>query len=481
MYFNANIIPIGKNLEADVCIIGSGAAGIAIALEFIGTGLKVVLLESGLRDENEYISSLYEGDAGELMQMIRHSGFLIESRTRQVGGSTNCWHGTCRPLDAIDFEKREGIPHSGWPTSYRQLYPYYERAQLVCCLDDFVYNNPQYWAERLHKTYKQTLGSLKLIPETEHVKTVIFQSSNRQKRRFQEVYGKRLEEAPNIFVWMNCNVLSFETNRKGSIVTLANAATIEGNHFRVFAKKFILAAGGIETVRILMLSDQNQATNNGIGNQHDILGRFFMVHPLLKRAADLDMNKDDWPFYTGRLIYGDNQTRICPRLAPTEKTLRESGFGNFRVFFYFSDELNKVILNLNLEQVPNPESRVSLTNKIDLLGQKRVKLDWKLTQQDENTAQWAIQLLEGTFEQLGLCQIHTIAAPGLDPGHHHIGTTRMSINPESGVVDTNCKVHQTDNLFIAGSSVFPTAGYANPTLTIIALAIRLADHIKRLI
>jgi len=490
IYSTSSLVP-GENLEADICVVGAGAAGITLALELYDSGKKVIILESGYPEQDERVSSLYEGHCGDLLKALGHGSFLTESRTRREGGSTNCWGGTCRPLDPLDFGKRAGIAYSGWPITRADLDPYYHRAHSICGLDEFIYDDPGFWVAEIGDP------SLKLVPHTFRMKTVIFQEMSPKRtpdrRRFYVAFSEVIRDSSNISLYNNANVIGLETNGSGERVLYAHGLTIDGMPFLVKAKLFILAAGGIETVRIMLLSDHNQATNGGIGNQEDLLGRFFMVHPLIQRVADVGLQKE-WPFYTEPHILDKTGTIITARLAPSEDLLRESSLGNFRVFLPYYHDGGRVIVNLNWEQIPNPDSRITLSEVVDSLQQRRVQLSWALTDKDKETARWAMRTLSEEFSDLGLGQIDQISdlhggasdwqpysgpySPGLDPGDHHMGTTRMSKSPMDGVVDENCKVHQTTNLYVASSSVFPTGGYANPTLTIMALSIRLADRIK---
>lgn len=480
-------------LKAHICIIGAGAAGITLAAELSRSGKKIVILESGLSEADPKISSLYEGEPGALMRRIGHQDFLTESRTRCEGGSTNCWGGTCRPLDTIDFEKRKGVHYSGWPITPNELEPFYRRAHDFCGLDDYVYDDAAYWIPKIGDQ------SLRLMPHSPRMKSVVFQEMSHEpnpvdNRRFQHALARTVASFPNVTFYGDATVTFLESSKDGKIIVCAHVSTCQGIRFKVVADTFVLAAGGIETVRILMLSDQNQATNGGIGNHSGLLGKFFMVHPLIQRVADTELDGVTWSLYTEPKIIRESNTILTVRLAPTETEIRGSGLGNFRFYLPYHQDAGKVIVNLNWEQAPNPNSFVRLMDDVDFLGQKRVELHWELTQKDKETARWALSLLQQEFHELGLGKLKTLSdlrgdadewepyggpfSSGLDPGDHHMGTTRMSIDPDDGVVDTNCKIHHTNNLYIAGSSVFPTGGYANPTLSIIALAMRLASYLR---
>ncbi len=523
-------------IESDICIVGGGAAGITLAREFINQPYQICLLESGGLDFEKDTQSLYEAE---------HIGVpfqpLGESRARYLGGSTNLWGGWSRPFDDIDFEDRPWMPYSGWPIPKTELNPYYQRAQKVSGLGADKYN---------FADWEDTLKELQLhrLPLDEKIETYIWQIVPPSHLRFGQAYRAELEQANNIKTYLHANVVEIETNDPARSVTRLRVATLEGKEFWVSAKAFILAVGGIENPRLLLAS--NQVQSNGLGNQHDLVGRFFMEHPYLRLGKILLANPA--PLYAQNIRVGETflatglglskkvqeqqqilnfSARLIPqlpewveafnnlkyRLQQQPKTVHEAfptiGEGQR----YGSDtsaieDLSKVIANLdrvaarayaklfdksfhsrqsNLyrthligEQAPNPDSRIKLSAERDKLGLNRVQLDWRLSPIDKYTMQRSQQILAEEFARSGLGQIQqefndddTFWQP-VRGSYHHMGTTRMSTNSKQGVVNENCRVHGLSNLYVAGSSVFPTSGLSNPTLTLIALAIRLADHLK---
>jgi choline dehydrogenase-like flavoprotein len=137
-----------------------------------------------------------------------------------------------------------------------------------------------------------------------------------------------------------------------------------------------------------------------------------------------------------------------------------------------------------LEQLPNPDSRVTLSRTVDALGRPQARLDWRLSDADRRGWSAILAALDGNLRREGLGRLNHLPRAGdatvfdrLRPACHHMGTTRMSDRPETGVVDRNGRVHGVGNLFVAGGSVFPTSGHANPMLTAITLSIRLAHHL----
>ena len=560
MFIDGQKLPEDTIVEHDICIVGAGAAGITIARELIGQPYQVCLLEAGKLDFDAVAQSLYEGENIGLPYFP-----LAESRVRYFGGSTNLWGGTARPLDEIDFADRPWMPYSGWPFAKAELVPYYERAQTVCGLGAYKYNFTD-WEADLNRLQRRNLPL-----NQDEIVTYIFQVMPQKNLRFGEVYRAELEQAPNIKTYYNANVIDIETNDATQAVTRLRVSSLEGNKFWVAAKTFILACGGIENPRLLLVS--NRAQTAGLGNQHDLVGRFFMEHPYL-RSGKVILTKPNALYPSNpRQKLRVNQIRLLPALALAESVQAREQVLNFatRLVPIYPEWLNswqrlrsgkrqeheiddasssswlqdfsQVITNLDQvvarawaksklkqppfperifethligEQAPNPDSRVLLSSEKDQLGLNRVKLDWRLSPIDKYTIQRSQQLIgeELARTQSGHLQIEMnyddeswrslmqrsqqvldqkFAAntskleirlhedsywQTLRGSYHHIGTTRMSSNPKEGVVNADCQVHGISNLYITGSSVFPTSGLSNPTLTIVALALRLADRLK---
>ncbi len=549
MLIDARTLQEDTLVETDICIIGAGAAGITLAQQFIDQPYQVCLLESGGLDFDEATQSLYAGENIGLPYFP-----LKEARARYLGGSTNLWGGWSRPLDEIDFEVRPWMPHSGWPFAKADLEPYYERAQQACYLGPYEYDLA-YWKDALDQVQRQELPFL-----NQQLVTYLWQIIPQTHLRFGEVHRAEIKRANNIKTILHANVVEIETNETAQAVNRLRVATLDRKQFSVAAKVFILAAGGIENPRLLLASHRHQPM--GVGNQYDLVGRFFMEHPYLVspklrlfQPARLYTQRF---FQLGETLMGsalalskaaqerEQILNLCARLIPSREEWLEA-FRRLLQFRYgqpeghqafpaheeeqwskhfstirfkaipkhnFTQDLGTVVAHLdrvanhlatkayakvfskkksfpNLceihligEQAPNPDSRIKLSNERDQLGLNRVQLDWRLSPIDKYTIKRSQQILAAEFERAELGKLE-IELPNDDTAwqpligsYHHIGTTRMSTNPRQGVVNEHCQVHGINNLYVAGSSVFPTSGLSNPTLTIIALAIRLADHIK---
>lgn len=536
MLINTTTLPKDTVIETDICIVGAGAAGITLARELINQPYHVCLLESGGLDYDEATQSLYSGDSK------GHPYYpLKESAARYLGGSTNLWGGWSRPLDDIDFADRPWMPYSGWPITKAELVSYYERAQQICHLGPFEYDFA-YWEDTLAQLQRQQLPMA-----GDEIMTCLWQIIPPDYVRFGKVYRAELEQAKNVDTYLHANVTQIETNDSAQSVTRLRVASLDGKQIWVSAKAFVLAVGGIENPRLLLASNQRQTA--GIGNQHDLVGRFFMEHPYiisgnlqLANPAPLYTSRN---FQVGEMFMGsalglsekvqerEEVLNFAARLLPIQEEWvaafnrllgrQKKGHKAFpsiheghkykksdvsvgedlkivagnvdriaaKVYAKLFDKQSLSPQRCQLcdthlisEQAPNPDSRITLSRDRDRLGVNQVQLDWRLTALDRYTIKRSQQLLAEAFERSGLGELNTEftdeeAWQGLTGSYHHMGTTRMSASPSQGVVNEDCRVHGISNLYIAGSSVFPTSGLSNPTLTIIALAIRLADHLKQ--
>lgn len=528
-FVDARRLAPNARVEADICIVGGGAAGISLAHEFIATRHRVVLLESGGLKFRHRPQFLYIGNN------IGLDNFpLARSRYRQFGGSTTRWTGQCAPLEDIDFKSRDWVDYSGWPFERSELQPWYRRAQRVCQLEPCEYRDGPW----------NPAGGGTLLAEENGIVTRHFQFA--WPLDFGKVYGEALDGAGNVTVYLNANALEIEVNPEASRVTGLRVATLAGKQAQVCAAVYVLAAGGIENARLLLAS--NRVEKNGVGNRNDLVGRFFMDHPYFfsgyyepaqpENAGNLHVVQD----YARAGI----RQRSLALFSLSEDVMREERLVNCGIFFvrrpnyktqpgYFSpanrsfthvidvlrhadlpdrrfpqhlrrifagraevaatlrtrmQELlrprSRLALRAQLEPSPNPDSRITLTTERDRLGMPRVSVDWRLNPDDKRSLIRAHERLAEVIERRGLGRLFVDLSEdrnrwpnSMSGGKHHMGTTRMNADPRQGVVDPECRVHGIANLYIAGSSVFPTAGYANPTLTIVALALRLADHLKQ--
>ena len=494
MLIDATELTTGHTVEADLCIIGAGAVGIAMALEFNGTNENVVVMESGGLNLDPQTQLLYEGDH------VGRSTYPLETnRLRYFGGTTGHWAGHCRPFDAFDFSVRDWIPHSGWPIQFEELEPYLKRTQPILELGKYDYDSLDDYAAQLGLD-TLPLDSSRLISVLKH---------QSPPTRFGTVYREELKKSKNVSIYLHSNVLELMADESASHVTSAEVACIDGPRYKVKAKYFVLATGGLENPRIMLLS--NKSAPEGLGNSHGMVGRFYTDHILLRPALDISLSRTDLDFSLYTAPHELNGGLIFAIMtAPDELTRREK-LTRFRFHLYnirphykfnvggvFSglDESSKVPplekkpgtyiqVHLAMESIPNPSTFIRLSDKRDLFDQRKLEINWQVTDAELSNAHRAVELCALEFARMGYGRAYSplLAKPNEWPatfqsGKHHCGTTRMSDNPQTGVADRNCKVFDVDNLYVTGSSLFPTTGHTNPTLNLVALALRLADHLK---
>ncbi len=494
MLIDARDLTTGHVVEADICIIGAGAVGISMGLEMNRSDLKVAILESGGFEYEPRTQSLYKGD-----HVGRDTYPLERNRLRYFGGTTNHWAGHCRPFDEFDFSVREWIPHSGWPIKIEELEPYLERTQPVMGLGKYDYDSVEEYGRQLGLE-TLPLDSSRLINVMKH---------QSPPTRFGPAYREELTQSKNVSVYLYSNVLELLSNESASHVTNAEVACIDGPRYKIKAKNFVLAAGGLENPRIMLLS--NKSAPNGLGNSHGLVGRFYTDHILIRPALDVSLSRTDLDFRLYTRPHRINGGLIFAIMTAPEDLTRREKLTRFRFHLYelgpryespiggvFSEldgapEVAPLVtkpdthiqVHMAMEPIPNPDAFVRLSDKRDLFGQRRLEVKWQVTDAELANAHRAVELCALEFGRMGYGRAYApiLAKPDEWPatftsGKHHCGTTRMSDSPQTGVVDRNCKVFDVDNLYVTGSSVFPNIGHTNPTLNLVALALRLADHLK---
>lgn len=535
-------------LRFDVCIVGSGPAGITLARKLCSSELRVCILESGGYKSVKAAQSLNTG-AVDSSHGYREQT-LREGRCRQFGGTGNLWNHQMRgatgrhirylPLDEIDFERRSWVPESGWPFSRRDIQSYYESAGRVCDIGKFDFRAAAWQS-----------GTKNRQPwQTEKIETIASQFGS--PAIFLDRYRRELVSSERITVILRAVALELRMDPLSRVITSIEAGTPGGPKIQVRARAFVLSAGGLENARILLLQDALQP--GGLGNQHDMVGRCFMDHPSItlgtltpfsgacfSQAGFYDQHDVDGQSVMGILrirpevMRREKMLNLCAVLAPHFKDLRSNSLAiayqllskgpRFILWRHFRARAQHYDPNIGLqpsrplrqrlfdeyysesqcgwsrltglerrfgefgvrslvEQSPDRFNRVMLGEEIDDFGQRKTKVVWRWNELDLHSIRQAQEIFRddlaaagiGTFNPAGE-RVGSQPQPFNSP-HHFMGTTRMSDNPRNGVVDADCRVHEVPNLFIGGSSVFPTGGFANPTLTIVALSLRLAHHLQ---
>ncbi len=507
MHIDARHIENNTIIEGDICIIGAGAAGISMALEWMHTPYKIILLEGGGFEYEASMQDLYKG------KTTGQRYYPLESaRLHYFGGTTGHWAGFCSPLDDIDFKKRDWVPHSGWPIQRKDLDPYYARAQKNLDLGPYDYS-ASYWQ-------KQDPSLKSLLPENDTVWNKMWQFS--PPTRFGTKYKGTILEAKNIHLYTYANVVNIVANDAVSAITEVAVKNLAGKEHTVKAKQFIVACGAIQNARLLLAS--NQQATKGIGNNNDLVGRYFMEHLEIK-SSELWLAESDllklymWDFgktkaraelaITAQQQQAHKILNGTASLTPLEIAKNQPAFIDIwtadpkerakNMKAYSGNEKSSNPANgykafqlfTRIEQAPNPASRITLDTEKDELGMPRAILHWELTPLEKRSIRTIYQLMG---QQLGIAAKGRIRMmeylqeendntwPSFTGGGwHHMGTTRMSNDPKQGVADANCKVHGLANLYMAGSSCYVTAGAPNPTLTLVALTLRLSDHLKSIL
>lgn len=473
MFLDFQTESLPDDYRCDLCVVGAGPAGISIARQFDGTPTEVCLVESGGFERDPRTDALHEGDnAG-------HDYSITGSRLRFFGGTSNHWEGFCAPLNELDFENRDWVPHSGWPITRATLDPYYERAHRILDLGPFEYDP---------KRIAPTIGS---YAEFDPANLVTRLWRHSPPTRFGTKYRAQLAASKNITCLLRANAAEFSTATDGSEIQSLSVRSLDGRSATVRARRYVLACGGLENPRILL--------NNNLGNRHGVVGRYFLEHvhifttgTVVSTAPKGTSGKNGrwWEAYQR---FTRDGTDFTPGVCLSPDAQRRGKLLNYAAMLPIAESPGgvraghaSVRLYVVAEQSPNPESRVTLTDEADVLGMRRLRLRWQLSEPDRATVERGAIHVAQELGRLGLARIAldpVLNAAGWPKGvwgaSHHMGTTRMSDDPTMGVVDRDCGVHGVENLSIAGSSVFPTGGYANPTLTIVALALRLADHLAQ--
>jgi choline dehydrogenase-like flavoprotein len=553
MQINARELGPSAVIAADVCIVGGGPAGLCLACELDGSGLKVALLESGDIAYSHKASQLANPAAG-----FRHGGQKVLESNRQVGGNASWWNiqssksiRTVRfaPYSEGDFQPKPWRDGIGWPFPRETLSPFYARAQSFMELPDIGFDPASYETNQVRR----------LPVDSTRIETAIFQfpdaAAISERRRDQ------ILKSANVTIYTNATVQSLKASADGRRIEAARGVTDPGRPFTAEAREFVLCANGFGTPQILLSSDD--VTPGGIGNAHDNVGRWYMNHPLvdggdfipsrpelfnemalydLRTHGDVDIL--GYFHITSEALRTEHLLNLCFMFFPAEEGYRENsrlsprqsygaycalqirealkygrsirmdqvvsalwGFDGL-VKMGFDRFVNKrSLLRWNLgrggwsamgdltrhydrfgivhlvEQAAHRDNRITLSAERDHLGARRYTVDWRLHKDDQEAIMRAQDVFGEEIRKAGLGTYIPLRDKGelsviSDSTGHIMGGTRMHDDPALGVVDSNCKVHGVANLHIASSSVFPSGGYANPTFTILALAIRLGDHLK---
>ena len=520
MFVDATQLDDNAQLDCDVCIIGAGPAGIVLAHGLAKTNLRICLTEAGgLSPKSEHpVLSLAEQ---------RGHPVIAHPRTKCFGGMSNAWGGMrglylrLLPFDPIDFETRPWVPHSGWPITWQEMQSFCEEACIIMNgipWDGFdvARHGAQFLPAFNDDVLRSNLSHL-VHPVT-----------------FGERYRESLERASNVRVILNSCATEIEESRAEDAVSFIHARARNGKKHRFAAGTFVLACGGLETTRLLLASGGKHAA--GVGNQHDLVGRYYMQHPKGSHGHMTLRRRSQPCGYTkgfrvkGRLMQAsvafseerqrregllNHRVDLAPilqlmesRAARLYSQLRASwregrpGRALRRGAAALAIDMPKMtaatcrsilrslphgslhyrLIN-HLEQVPDPESRITLARETDRFGVPTLRTDWRINAGEKRSLCRLHELIGDNLGRYRIGCLHTRLDPGMDDwpitasSSHDLGTTRMQDDPRHGVTNADGRVHGLGNLYVVGGALFPTGGNANPTLTIIALALRMASHL----
>ncbi|MGH9383479.1 MAG: FAD-dependent oxidoreductase [Vicinamibacterales bacterium] len=506
-FANSSLVETGASLDADICIVGAGPVGLAVAIELADAGRRVVLLESG--------------------GLSRKTGSAAEADGAQGFGGTR-WYGRLVKPGAIDFEERPWVPLSGWPVSRLEVESRYARAAQFLGVTHSDALEPEFWQD---DSVYQALsgGGVVAVPH-------LFTASKDLGRRYQRLAAS----SSRLTVLLDATVVGIDVDSTSGTVTGLRVRSPGGRRFASRASRYVLACGGSENARLLLILIAERP--GVLGRSSDVVGRYYMNHVRTDGAARLrlDPTHPNYVQLYRRLTEGPSvRSRCRTQVAFTldERVQRSEGLLNACAFFYPSStprvaELSAHVRRLQrdatsrslgqpavesvarlarelpllaqvglarlrrrpfaveslvmveqLEQVPDAESRLVLGGERDQFDRPRLRVPFRVDEATRRTERRFHQLIAERIDHARIGRLKSqLGDPNSQPiygdASHPMGTTRMSIDPRLGVVDPHGRVHGLENLYVAGSSILPTGGQANPTLTIVALAMRLADSLR---
>jgi choline dehydrogenase-like flavoprotein len=500
-------------LYADICIVGAGAAGITLAVESVRKGKTVLLLEGGGALREDASQALYDSEIAGLPHRGIHTG-----RIRVKGGTTVRWGGQILELDALDFTSRPGVPESGWPFPKTTLTTFYERALALEGLAKVERSDAEVWRD---------LG----LPFTQFDQLESYLSRWCPEPNFARLHNKILTEPANLHLWLHASAV--ELIIEGDAATGLRCRTLTGVSAVFRAKHYVFALGGIESSRFFL-----QPRPGGLPwNRSGLLGQHFQDHIDCNAAAieplDQALFHDTFdPIFAGGFKYLP-KLRLRPEVQASLGTLNIGSTMSFedtgkirgqakltirnlmrgRIREVTRDNLRhtakhlpmlarqawrykvqgrsysprdvRIFLRVHCEQEPTSRSSITLTNERDPLGLQRIRFDWQISERELKTIRQYVLIAQRALAGMARIEPNEDLMSGspdflrrCDDSNHHMGGMRMSTSDETGIVDTNLRLYGLANTYVCSSAVFPSSGFSNPTHTVLALALRLSDHLS---
>ena len=517
-------LPAGQEFQSDLLIVGAGIAGLVLADAMRGSGRQVDVLEAGGESLEPESQALYAAE----MAATPHLG-TTEGRFRVYGGSSTRWGGQLLPLATHDFAQRPHVPHSGWPLDPAELSPYLGQCEQLLGVNHAPYDSAI--LEQLPRPIPE-LTAADLQPRFS--KWAPFRCRN-----VARSLGLRCQQDHATRIFLHASVVAIDLHADGRHAQGVQVRTLEGGAFRFRARQVVIAAGTIETSRLLLAS--RRVHTQGIGNHSDQLGRWFHDHLSVKAAVLQPRRRRELlqrlaPWYLGatrhtaklestaawqarqgclnvmgHLVFEAPETSGFAWLRHQLKARQSGSTEGQAVPAPYLEQLPAesldvaylawkrlvrkrrwcpagaaITLYIDTEQQPNPESRIRLSETRDALGMPKAVVQWQWGEPERQAFAAYRQLFDRQWQAWSFGPIHWLESFEPDSSwqanvsdiYHLMGGTRMAAEPSQGVVDAQLRVHGVDNLFVASCSVYPTGGSSNPTLTLMQLTLRLAEHLR---
>lgn len=517
-----------KNLHSDICIVGTGPAAMPLINILSELDLSINIIESGSFKNSKKAQSFNESENIGIGNFPVNKWSTNHARIRKIGGTSNIWAGWSGPLGKSDFEFKEWISQNRWDITYEEMHKYYLKSNKIFGFESFEFDKKLFDIIKKSSDIENLLNNNELDYNFWKLKRPPINFGNKFKHLFQK---------QNINLFFNLTVNEIVSNKENEVDYLI-ANNFSKKHSVIKANIFVICCGGLENARIILNSTKYES--HGIGNKNRTVGKYFMEHPHLilaetnkinnKTFIDLFQSKKTTKsndkiipgIYLNDQIQKKYRISNCASVILKHDLLENSfavifrnicalKFNPFSIIFLIKNLINNIPKTLNflknfilqknktyylyarLEQSPNTASNLTLSDTRDYFGYKQLQLNWNLSKLDIKTLYYNYKIISEFLEKNNICnfKLRKWIAKAFKSGElifnekliygtgHHMGTTPMSNNPNKGYVDTNLKVHNISNLYISGCSIFPTSGCVNPTYTIVALSIRLGEHLKK--
>ena len=471
------LVDFDASVEYDTCIVGSGIASAVVAGALVAEGRRVAVLESGFSPNDEWATGLQQLEAFHAAGGGLEYPYL-QTRMRALGGTSGIWTGNCLRYLPSDFEAHPGSD-TAWPLSYADLEPYYERAEELLAVRGWEGSRfapprrrplPLPFGGRMRYLARSALSSER-VPASplqqallgRGMETDYYPQSHAgpgpARASLHDWPTASLDERITIATGATVTRLLFDGS---GVVTAAEARGFDGTVKRIRARRFVIAAGGVESARLLLLS-KSRDFPNGLGNDHDLVGRFFTESPFRTYTTSVPPDL--------RETFG--RVRLLQYHHPE---FREGLAGITLAVGHARESRDVLELHAGISMAPVPENRWALADGTsDLFGNPLPALTFGFSELDAATLERGRTLLRSLCDELGVAP--PVEQPGVGWSHHHIGTCRMGDDPSAGVVNADCRLHASPNCYLAGSAVFTNPGAGHPTLLLAALAHRLGEHL----